>query len=93
MSFSQIDEISGHADADGDVPLTEPEVVHNLLLDGVTIIRNSVGGMRAVGWEAILDADGRMIERRVVLRFTLAADAVTRTLGEVRRLFGETIGH
>jgi hypothetical protein len=34
MSFSQIDEISGHAD--GDVPLTEPEVVHNLLLDGVT---------------------------------------------------------
>jgi hypothetical protein len=50
MSFSQIDEISGHTDADGDVPLTEPEVVHNLLLDGVTIIRNSVGGMRAVGW-------------------------------------------
>ena len=91
MSFSQIDEISGHVD--GDVPLTEPEVVHNLLLDGVTIIRNSVGGMRAVGWEAILDADGRMIERRVVLRFSLAADAVARTLGEVRRLFGETIGH
>jgi hypothetical protein len=44
MSFSEIDEISGHTD--GDVPLTEPEVVHNLLLDGVTIIRNSVGGMR-----------------------------------------------
>jgi hypothetical protein len=91
MSFSQIDEISGHAD--GDVPLTEPEVVHNLLLDGVTIIRNSAGGMRAVGWEAILDPDGRMIERRVVVRFSLAADAVARTLGEVRRLFGETIGH
>jgi hypothetical protein len=91
MSFGEIDEVSGHAD--GDVPLTEPEVVHNLLLDGVTIIRNSVGGMRAVGWEAILDADGRMIERRVVLRFSLAADAVARTLGEVRRLFGETIGH
>jgi hypothetical protein len=90
MSFSQIDEISEYAD--GDVSLTEPEVVHNLLLDGVTIIRNSAGGMRAVGWEAILDADGRMIERRVVLRFTLAADAVARTLGEVRRLFGETIG-
>jgi hypothetical protein len=91
MSFSQIDEIGEHAD--GDAPLTEPEVVHNLLLDGVTIIRNSVGGMRAVGWEAILDADGRMIERRVVVRFTLAAEAVARTLGEVRRLFGETIGH
>ena len=73
--------------------LTEPEVVHTLLLDGVTIIRNSVGGMRAVGWEAILDADGRTIERRVVVRFTLAADAVAHTLGEVRRLFGETIGH
>jgi hypothetical protein len=56
MSVSEFDETSGHAD--GDVPMTEPEVVHNLLLDGVTIIRNSVGGMRAVGWEAILDADG-----------------------------------
>ena len=91
MSFSQIDEISEHADSD--VSLTEPEIVHNLLLDGVTIIRNSAGGMRAVGWEAILDADGRTIERRVVVRFTLAADAVAHTLGEVRRLFGETIGH
>ena len=91
MSLNQIDEISGHEDVD--LPLTEPEVVHNLLLDGVTILRNSVGGMRAVGWEAILDADGRTIERRVVLRFTLAADAVARTLDEVRRLFGETIGH
>jgi hypothetical protein len=91
MSLNEIDE--GREHAEGDLPLSEPEVVHNLLLDGVTIIRNSVGGMRAVGWEAILDADGRMIERRVVLRFTLAADAVARTLGEVRRLFGETIGH
>jgi hypothetical protein len=40
MSVSEFDEISGHAD--GDVPLTEPEVVHNLLLDGVTIIRMSM---------------------------------------------------
>ena len=47
MSFSQIDEISEHADSD--VLLTEPEIVHNLLLDGVTIIRNSAGGMRRSG--------------------------------------------
>ena len=72
MSFSQIDEISGHAD--GDVPLTEPEVVHNLLLDGVTIIRNSVGGMRAVGWEAILDADGRMMSNRFQARPPFASN-------------------
>ena len=68
------------------LPLSEPEVVHNLLLDGVTIIRNSVGGMRAVGWEAILDADGRLM-RGASSACPLAAEAVARTLGEVRRLF------
>jgi hypothetical protein len=83
----------GHEHAEGDLPLVEPEIVNNLLLDGVMIIRNSIGGMRCVGWSAIYDADGHMVEKRIVLRFTLAADAVARVLGDVRRLFSETIGH
>lgn len=83
----------GHEHAEADLPLVEPEIVNNLLLDGVMLIRNSVGGMRCVGWSAIYDADGQMVEKRIVLRFTLAADAVARVLGDVRRLFSETIGH
>lgn len=74
-----------------EAPLVDPEMVHNLLLDGLVVTRNSAGGMRVVGWQAISDERGELIERRVVLRFTMAVGAVAQAKADLRRLFGDVL--
>ena len=53
------------------MPWSEPMVILEVYLDGVTITRTESGGVRAVGWQNVLDPGGGISERRIVMRAAL----------------------
>lgn len=60
----------------GELPWSEPEIINDLVLDGVSFTRNSSGGLRVVGWQTISNPDGAATERRIVVRYTLPARVI-----------------
>jgi hypothetical protein len=83
--------LDNQEDNNQEVALSDPTVVNSSLLDGMTITRASDGGMRCVGWEAIRNEAGDIVERRVVLRFGLTAEGVAQSREQVQRLCGQEI--
>ena len=74
-----------NSDVSGDTaPFSEPEIVHELFLDGVTISRTPTGGIRAVGWQSVLGPDGKIAERRIVVRAALPPWSLLKTHASFR---------
>ena len=59
-----------------DLPSSEPELVPELSVTGISLTVSENGAAHVVGTSVILDADGHPQERRIVLRFAVQASLV-----------------
>lgn len=65
------DEFSDVDQTGDDAPWSEPEIIHDLVIDGVSLSRSPSGGIRAVAWQHVSGCDGVITERRIVIRASL----------------------
>lgn len=70
-----------------EAPWSEPEIIREPFVDGITLVRTPNGGMRAVGWQNAISPDGSVQERRVVVRFVLPPWALLRAYINFRALW------
>lgn len=68
-------------------PWAEPQIVPEVFLDGLTLVRTRNGGMRAVGWQNIIMPDGSVQERRVIVRFVVPPWVLVKTYTKFRNLW------
>ena len=69
------------------VPFTEPEIITEIVLTGLTV-RRSDNGLRFVGWVTVLNGDGEPEERRIMARFSMAEQGSRKLRADVINLFG-----
>jgi hypothetical protein len=78
---------SERAAADRRIPEIEPEVIHDLMLTGLTAVKSS-SVFHFIGWADTLDTYGEPTERRITVRFSLPDDgarALLRDLSKMRK--------
>jgi len=74
-------------------PWSEPVVVMEVFLDGITVTRTEGGGARIVGWQNATDPDGNITERRVVCRCALPPWSLERLKDSLAVLWPRKEGH
>ena len=74
-------------DPDRALPFTEPEVIHEFALNGLTVRRYD-NGFRLVGWTTVLGGNGEPEERRIMVRFAISERGARQLRADIGKLFG-----
>jgi hypothetical protein len=62
------------------LPFTEPALLDEILITGVSITKGRSGIAHCVGTTIMLDGDGRPVERRIVVRAAVPPSVIRRAI-------------
>lgn len=72
--------------AQDEPPLIEPEMIHELMMSGVHVIRGP-SGVRFVGWISTAAVENAPQERRIILRFAMSEHGARQFRSDLNNVF------